>query len=87
MDKDPVELRRRAAELRLTAGHAERAKDAQAELRRAADLERQADALEGRTPPAPPPREVVEEQSRQAQARRDAKLAKHVAAIKHRFRS
>ncbi len=86
MDKDPAELRRLAAELRLAAGHAERSKDAQGELRRAAELERQADALEGKTPPAPLSREQIEKEANEAEARRQEKLAKQVEEIRRKFR-
>lgn len=51
--RDPAELRRRAAELRLAANHAERRRDAQRELEAAALLEAEADLLEGKAKPAP----------------------------------
>ena len=73
-ERDPKELRRRAAELRHAAGHAERRRDAKGELEAAALLEAEADLLEGKSRPAPEPitPRTIEERDRARRARVDA---------------
>lgn len=54
MEKTPEELRQRAADIRLSANHAERSRDARKELQQADQLEAEADRLEGKVLPEPP---------------------------------
>ena len=53
MQQTPEQLRRRAAEIRQAAHHAERLADARGELAQADQLEAEADRLEGKVKPAP----------------------------------
>ena len=72
------ELRRQAAEIRHAAQHAERRKDAERELALAANLDAEADRLEGKVRPAAPPVQTIsqEERDKARRARVDEAFAK-----------
>lgn len=82
MEQTPDQLRKRAANIRMVANHAERLSDARDELREAERLEARADALEGKTaqqrPPIPPPTEA---DRLDAEVRRKARINDAIAKI------
>lgn len=84
MQRTPEELRKEAADIRFRAKHAERLRDARRELEMAAQLEAEADRIDGVTPaPAPllSPQQMAE---RTEQARRK-RVAAAILQIKERF--
>lgn len=83
MQQTPEQLRRRAAEIRQAAHHAERLADAREALERAYRLEAEADRLEGKVAPVvvrPAPLSPEE-----LEARRRARLAAAMAKIEQHF--